>query len=566
MNRPRYRPAAFLATALAIMLTLGGLASAAQAARCIQDQLPRPSEAPAETRARLEAQGLWQVSAPGDRTPPPNPQVGDTWLWYIWDLSGMPVANLKPCTVRGMGANVYVVIDDDEWNVGIDQAEVDHIVDSFENTSVGNWPTQGIWDLNTSHFGDPPNPLDGLDRVFLLYYRFNIAADGFFWAYDQYPDGSQPWASNEADVVYMAVDNGQPAGNYMLAVAAHEFEHMIHFARDWNEESWLDEGLGELAMWLFGNPDIISSFNTNPDNNLVDFGGAWSDYIQCYLWSLYAYEQLGGQAFIWDLVHSAYNGMSSYAQVMSAHGIPLGTDDLFRDWALANFIDDPSLPDGQYGYTGDTLPPFTAWRTHSTYPAGSTGSVQSWATDYMRCNNPGGVLHLDFNGNDARDFRVAMIGMDATLPTVVEEVPLDALNDGSYDFAAAQGYDEVIVTVANVHSLTGSYTYSVDLVPTAVPGTVPGGPLLAGAYPNPFNPKTTLSYSLDRARALRLVITDTAGRDRRLLLTGWQSAGEHTLDWDGRDAAGRSLPSGVYLARLMGDEGVLDSQKLVLLK
>ena len=35
--------------------------------------------------------------------PPPNPQVGDSWNWYIWRLNGSPMADLESCTVRGMG-------------------------------------------------------------------------------------------------------------------------------------------------------------------------------------------------------------------------------------------------------------------------------------------------------------------------------------------------------------------------------------------------------------------------------------------------------------------------------
>ena len=140
------------------------LPARSDASQCFYPYVPRPLETSQEIRERLEADGLWRPSRTVGRTPPINPQVGDTWLWYIWDLSGFPAATLKPCTVRGMGDNCYVVVDDDEWNVSIDQADVDRIVTHFEEQSLGQFPDQGIWDLNTSHFGDPPNPLDGLDR------------------------------------------------------------------------------------------------------------------------------------------------------------------------------------------------------------------------------------------------------------------------------------------------------------------------------------------------------------------------------------------------------------------
>ena len=554
------RPIALLVLPLLALALLAGLAASASAARCIQNQLPRlDSDAAAEGRALIES-GEWLATRAGDRTPPPNPQVGDTWLWYVWDLSGFPVANLKPCTVRGMGDNCYVVVDDDEWNVGMDQADVDRIVDHFENQSVGNFPGQGIWDLNTSHFGDPPNPLDNLDRVFLFYYRFNIASDGFFWVFDQFPDGSQAWASNETDVIYLAVDNGNPAGDYMLAVAAHEFEHLIHYARDTNEDSWLDEGLGELAMWLFGNPDNISAFNTNADNNLIVFDGNWADYIQTYLWSLYNYEQYGGQPLIWDLVHDPANGMASYLNAVNGQGFPVTMEDVFGEWAVANYLDDTSVPDGQYGYLGDDLPPFNPWVTHNSYPVSNTGLVQGWATDYVRMQNLGGAPIVSFNGTNTRAYRITLMGIDPGMPTIVEEMTLDAANDGSLTFTAAMGYSQVIMTVASVHAAAGGYSYEIDEAATAAPAT-PAMQTRLAAHPNPFNPKTALRFSLADAGLAELDLLDTSGRSLRRLLAAELPAGEHAIEWEAD-----GLPSGVYLARLRVDGRKAAEVKLTLLK
>ena len=92
------------------------------------------------------------------------------------------------------------------------------------------------------------------------------------------------------------------------------------------------------------------------------------------------------------------------------------------------------------------------------------------------------------------------------------------------------------------------------------------GDRLAPAYPNPFNPSTTLRFESDAHGPLRLVVVDAAGRVLRELAAGTFSAGHHTVEWDGKDEAGRRLPSGLYLARLIGDQGLVGSQKLMLLK
>ena len=464
MSQPRSLPAWSLKVAAALILCLFILPALADASRCIYPLLPRLEEPPEVIRARLEAEGRWHPNRTEALAPPANPQVGDTWLWYIWDLGGFPEATLKPCTVRGIGDNHYVVVDDDQWNVTIDQADVDRIVAHFEFMSLGNFPGQGIWELNTSHFGDPPNPLDGLERVFLLYYRFDIAADGFFWSFDQFPDGSLDFASNEADVIYLASDSGDPSSNYMLAVAAHEFEHMIHFNQDPNEDAWVDEGLGELAMWLFGNPDVISGFNTSPDNSLVDWGSQWADYIQTYLWTLYAYEQFGGLPTIWDLVHHPSNGMAGYLNALNGQGYNVTMEDVFGVWAVANFLDDTLVVAGQYGYDGDTLPPFSAFRTHDTFPAAGSGTVQNWAADYIRLTGLTTVPTLHFDGMDTREFRVALLARDPGLPTLVRWVGLDNGNDGVFEFNEAVGYAEVIIVIANVYPVNnGSYSYTIDV-------------------------------------------------------------------------------------------------------
>ncbi|HPF70332.1 MAG TPA: FlgD immunoglobulin-like domain containing protein, partial [Candidatus Krumholzibacteria bacterium] len=92
----------------------------------------------------------------------------------------------------------------------------------------------------------------------------------------------------------------------------------------------------------------------------------------------------------------------------------------------------------------------------------------------------------------------------------------------------------------------------------------PFGPGLR-AWPNPFNPSVTIAYAMPAAGAVTLEVHDVAGRLVRRLFTGTAEAGEHTAVWDGRDDAGRAMPSGVYLVTARGGAAV-NAAKIVLAK
>jgi DNA-binding beta-propeller fold protein YncE len=80
------------------------------------------------------------------------------------------------------------------------------------------------------------------------------------------------------------------------------------------------------------------------------------------------------------------------------------------------------------------------------------------------------------------------------------------------------------------------------------------------SYPNPFADATTIVYTLtaqDAATEVSLVVYNMLGQRLRVLVQGHRQPGEHRIRWDGRDEAGRLVPTGVYLYRLaVGDRHV----------
>jgi hypothetical protein len=100
----------------------------------------------------------------------------------------------------------------------------------------------------------------------------------------------------------------------------------------------------------------------------------------------------------------------------------------------------------------------------------------------------------------------------------------------------------------------------------AVATTVPRVAALHGAAPNPFNPRTTIRFSLagDVPQA-SLRVYDVAGRLVKTLLQGPMSAGEHTTIWDGIDTDGLAVASGVYYCRLEVG-GTAETRSMVLVR
>ena len=96
-------------------------------------------------------------------------------------------------------------------------------------------------------------------------------------------------------------------------------------------------------------------------------------------------------------------------------------------------------------------------------------------------------------------------------------------------------------------------------------GAVGPAARLFAARPNPFNPETSIGYSLDGDGTVALAVYDVAGRRVRTLVSGLVPAGDHVVAWDGVDDRGASVASGVYFYTLrVGD--ALETRRMVLVK
>ncbi|MBS1517410.1 MAG: PQQ-dependent sugar dehydrogenase [Bacteroidetes bacterium] len=85
-------------------------------------------------------------------------------------------------------------------------------------------------------------------------------------------------------------------------------------------------------------------------------------------------------------------------------------------------------------------------------------------------------------------------------------------------------------------------------------------------YPNPFNPETSIKYSIPENTNVKLVIFDAGGKEIATLVNTKQLSGNYNIRWNGKDAVGNNLPSGVYFYNLTAGNSFTQSRKMLLIK
>ncbi len=120
-----------------------------------------------------------------------------------------------------------------------------------------------------------------------------------------------------------------------------------------------------------------------------------------------------------------------------------------------------------------------------------------------------------------------------------------------------------VLYTANGHF--GLSILDLGIVDVNDPVQIPHSAFQMRNYPNPFNPETTLAYTLPAAGSVSLEIFNSRGQLIKSLLHQEQLAGEHSLIWNGKDDFGHIVASGLYLCRIACN-GKHETRKMLLLK
>jgi hypothetical protein len=95
---------------------------------------------------------------------------------------------------------------------------------------------------------------------------------------------------------------------------------------------------------------------------------------------------------------------------------------------------------------------------------------------------------------------------------------------------------------------------------------IPENKIQVSNYPNPFNPTTTICYSLQDPGKVELCVFNSKGQKIRTLVNENISKGDHQIVWDGKDKSGNSVGSGIYFYKIKTGNEQIKTNKCLLLK
>jgi hypothetical protein len=373
--------------------------------------------------------------------------------------------------------------------------------------------------------------LDGLDNIYITGRTFGENWDFRVAKYD--PEGNWLWSRQRSwgpgpdEPRSIAVD---AAGN--VAVVGKNYSSqiaMVVYDTDGNE-LWSD---------FLDDPDPAQSYAPNAaafdaEGNLLIAGIKGQVGLVHMLLLKYAPD--GTQLF-----ERLYEVGSAHRLRVDAAGNVVVTGQSWTTYDMLTMKVDPQ---------GDPL-----WTSVHETPGAGVGRD-------LRILSDGGVVVA---GSEASNLRWALVKYDANGN---EEWSLTTDPGGFNNYPhmmAVDANDNIAMTGASPIATARFTPARTTQVPANDPDLARTAAYLRAAYPNPFNPRTVLSFRLGGPAAVTLAIYDSAGRHVKTLLQEQLIAGDHAATWNGADESGRRAPTGIYFARLdAGGESM--SRKLVMLK
>jgi hypothetical protein len=292
-------------------------------------------------------------------------------------------------------------------NIYVEDAEYARDPSRFTTTildSIANEYKNVILPTETTYFGTPPT---GDFTMLLMDIKDSGGGSyvaGYFDFRNELPASDNPITpSNGCHMIYMDSKEGTPGSPSSFGTLAHEFQHFIHYNYDPYEQTWVEEGLSGLARYVCGyghQTSHVTAFSQAPTTSLTNWQDDLANYGATYLFILFLAEKYGGAPTIKAIVANTGTGITGINSALLARGYTVRVNDIFKNWVVANHLNNSSISSGSYGYSasfsGIPNAPgnITMTRTVSSYTATGSGTVNPYAADYVKFSNLGGTYNI----------------------------------------------------------------------------------------------------------------------------------------------------------------------------
>ena len=257
---------------------------------------------------------------------------------------------------------------------------------------------ESIYTTVTGALGTEWTPgVDNDLHITILHARLQGAA-GYYNASDEYPREVNP-ISNEREMVYMNTRNLPLGSSSYLGTLAHELQHAIHWANDSTEETWVSEGLSEVAKGLVGYDfSFTGYFLSSPATSLTDWPSDGQSSLPHYgaatLYMEYLAQHYGGHENLSRLVERPENGVEGVTAYLHFMGYQETFEDVFQKWLVANYLDSSEVDGYYYDGLDVAISPEKAVQGYGE----ERGTVPQYAGEYVEVQLDGGSARVSFQG------------------------------------------------------------------------------------------------------------------------------------------------------------------------